>query len=163
MTLFAQLFAQSRYAPADQLTAEQKAVFAESDKLLAEIIDADVIVLSLAVYNFGVPASLKAWIDQVPSIFICLYFVLVLYTSCSTRMRPFIHDSRLKCLQPCQTQIARPGIAFRYTAAGPEGLLPNKKVYVVSSSGGNLPKPRAPRRSPRTARTLSTLGFPMQS
>jgi len=36
-------------------------------------------------------------------------------------------------------QIARPGIAFRYTASGPEGLLPNKKMYIVSSSGGGPP------------------------
>lgn len=55
----------SRYAPKEELSAEQKAVFEESDKLLSEVLDADVIVISVAVYNFGIPASLKAWIDQV--------------------------------------------------------------------------------------------------
>ena len=32
--------------------------------------------------------------------------------------------------------IARAGITFRYTAAGPEGLVKGKKVYVAMSSGG---------------------------
>lgn len=32
--------------------------------------------------------------------------------------------------------IARPGIAFRYTEAGPEGLIKNKKVYLAFTSGG---------------------------
>ena len=27
--------------------------------------DADVVVLSVAIYNFNLPGSLKAWIDQV--------------------------------------------------------------------------------------------------
>lgn len=32
--------------------------------------------------------------------------------------------------------IARPGIAFRYTENGPEGLIRNKKVYLAFTSGG---------------------------
>jgi len=32
--------------------------------------------------------------------------------------------------------IARAGVTFRYTASGPEGLLKNKKVYVVFARGG---------------------------
>jgi FMN-dependent NADH-azoreductase len=32
--------------------------------------------------------------------------------------------------------IARAGITFRYTAAGPEGLVKGKKVYVAMASGG---------------------------
>ncbi|RYY05982.1 MAG: FMN-dependent NADH-azoreductase [Sphingobacteriaceae bacterium] len=32
--------------------------------------------------------------------------------------------------------IARAGITFRYTATGPEGLIPNKKVYLAVSTGG---------------------------
>lgn len=36
-----------------------------SDKLVRELEAADLIVIGLPVYNFGVPASLKAWIDQV--------------------------------------------------------------------------------------------------
>jgi len=80
----AQLFVQSRYAPANQLTVEQKAVFEESDKLLAEIIDADIIVVSVAVYNFAIPASLKAWIDQVH---VLIHEILTCLQACCFRIR----------------------------------------------------------------------------
>jgi FMN-dependent NADH-azoreductase len=32
--------------------------------------------------------------------------------------------------------VARAGVTFRYTANGPEGLLRNKKVYVLAARGG---------------------------
>lgn len=38
---------------------------AESDQLTDELIAADVLVIGTPFYNFGMPASLKAWIDQV--------------------------------------------------------------------------------------------------
>lgn len=41
--------------PAEQRTAEQQAVVAYSDALIAELQQADVIVLGLPMYNFGVP------------------------------------------------------------------------------------------------------------
>ena len=43
----------------------QNLVFAESNELIAELRDSDIIVICVAVYNFSVPAALKAWIDQV--------------------------------------------------------------------------------------------------
>ncbi len=43
----------------------QRAALAKSDQLVAEIKAADVLVIGLPIYNFGVPASLKAWIDLV--------------------------------------------------------------------------------------------------
>lgn len=33
--------------------------------------------------------------------------------------------------------VARAGVTFRYTATGPEGLLPNKPVYVFAARGGH--------------------------
>ncbi len=36
-----------------------------SDKLIDEVISADLILLSTPMYNYGMPASLKAWFDQV--------------------------------------------------------------------------------------------------
>jgi FMN-dependent NADH-azoreductase len=42
-----------------------RAALAESDVLAHELLNADVIVIGVAVYNFGVPAQLKAWIDNV--------------------------------------------------------------------------------------------------
>ena len=36
-----------------------------SDTLIAELQAADTVVIGMPIYNFGVPAALKAWIDQV--------------------------------------------------------------------------------------------------
>lgn len=52
-------------APADARTPEQAELAAISDTLIAELEAADTIVISSPVYNFGVPASLKAWADLV--------------------------------------------------------------------------------------------------
>lgn len=43
----------------------QKAKLAISDKMVSELNDADTIVIGVPVYNFSVPATLKAWIDLV--------------------------------------------------------------------------------------------------
>jgi len=53
------------FTPADQRTAEQPAIVAESDGLIAELRDADVVVVGLPMYNFGVPSQLKSWFDHV--------------------------------------------------------------------------------------------------
>ena len=51
-------------APDDRDAAAHQRL-AASDALVDELVDADVIVLGAPVYNFGVPAVLKAWIDQI--------------------------------------------------------------------------------------------------
>jgi FMN-dependent NADH-azoreductase len=51
--------------PATERTDEQKNALALSDTLIAEINEADTLVIGLPIYNFGVPAALKAWIDQI--------------------------------------------------------------------------------------------------
>lgn len=43
----------------------QKAILAQSDALIAELESADTIVIGSPIYNFGIPAALKAWIDMV--------------------------------------------------------------------------------------------------
>ena len=50
--------------PGDR-TAEQNARLAQSDALVAELQTADTLVIATPIYNFGVPAALKAWIDMV--------------------------------------------------------------------------------------------------
>ena len=67
-----------------------------SDELVDELLAADEIVLVAPVYNFGVPAAMKAWIDQ----------------------------------------ICRAGRTFRFTEAGPEGLVTASRAWVVTASGG---------------------------
>lgn len=84
------------FTPADQRTAEQADRVALDDALIAEIQAHDTIVLGVPMYNFGIPAQLKNWIDA----------------------------------------IARAGVTFRYTAAGPEGLLKGKTVYLALARGG---------------------------
>lgn len=46
-------------------TDAQKAVLAKSDALVAELEEADLVVIGVPIYNFGVPASLKAWVDMI--------------------------------------------------------------------------------------------------
>jgi FMN-dependent NADH-azoreductase len=77
------------FTPADQRTPEQAARVALDDALIAEIQAHDTVVLGVPMYNFGIPAQLKNWIDA----------------------------------------IARAGVTFRYTEAGPEGLLEGKMVH----------------------------------
>ncbi|TDL83955.1 FMN-dependent NADH-azoreductase [Palleronia sediminis] len=84
------------YTPTEARTESQQATAAYADALLDEVKAADVLVIALPVYNFGLPAQLKAWIDQ----------------------------------------LARKGQTFRYTEAGPEGLLPGKRAIVAYASDG---------------------------
>ena len=51
--------------PAADRSPEQADLAAIADTLIAELIAADTIVISSPVYNFGVPAVLKAWADLV--------------------------------------------------------------------------------------------------
>ena len=51
--------------PGEARTAEQVEVAAIADAVVAEVHAADVIVVGVPIYNFGVPASLKAWMDLV--------------------------------------------------------------------------------------------------
>jgi FMN-dependent NADH-azoreductase len=53
------------FAKPAERTADQKAVIAYSDGLIGELRRADVIVLGLPMYNFGVPSQLKAWFDHI--------------------------------------------------------------------------------------------------
>jgi len=45
--------------------AEQREALAVSDALVAELQAADIIVIGSPVYNFSIPAALKAWIDMI--------------------------------------------------------------------------------------------------
>ena len=53
------------FTPENQRTPEQAARVALDDALIAEIQAADVVVLGVPMYNFGVPAQLKNWIDAI--------------------------------------------------------------------------------------------------
>ena len=84
------------FTAAGERTAEHRKAIALSDTIVSELKNNDILVIGTPIYNFSMPASLKAWADLA----------------------------------------ARVGETFRYTATGPEGLLENKKAYVVIASGG---------------------------
>ena len=86
----------ANFTDEDARSDEQKAVLSGSDELIAELEAADTIVITAPIYNFAIPASLKAWVDL----------------------------------------IARARRTYRYTEAGPEGLLKGKRANIVFSSGG---------------------------
>lgn len=56
---------QALFTPVEQRSPEQAARVALDDTLIAEIQSADVVVLGVPMYNFGVPAQLKSWIDAI--------------------------------------------------------------------------------------------------
>ena len=74
-----------------------KKMFKLSDQLVKELKESDVIIISAPIYNYGPPATLKAWSDLA----------------------------------------ARVGETFRFKPNGRrEGLLKNKRAYLVITSGG---------------------------
>ena len=78
-------------------TEHHKKMFQLSDTLVKELKESDIIIISAPIYNYGPPATLKAWSDLA----------------------------------------ARVGETFRFKPNGRrEGLLKNKKAYLVITSGG---------------------------
>ncbi|SIO42809.1 FMN-dependent NADH-azoreductase [Rhodovulum sp. ES.010] len=55
----------ANFTPEAERTDAQRAELALSDDLIADLRAADTVVIGLPVYNFGLPAVLKAWIDLV--------------------------------------------------------------------------------------------------
>ena len=83
--------------PENKRTEHHKKMFELSDKLVKELKDSDIIIISTPIYNFGPPATLKAWSDLA----------------------------------------ARVKSTFKYSPDGKQiGLLENKKVYLIITSGG---------------------------
>ena len=53
------------FSDPDQRTEEQKDILSVSDQLINELKWADQIIIGSPIYNFSVPARLKAWIDLI--------------------------------------------------------------------------------------------------
>lgn len=53
------------FAPESRRSAGQRELLALSDQLIDEVAQADLILIATPMYNYGMPASLKAWFDQV--------------------------------------------------------------------------------------------------
>ncbi len=55
----------ANFTAPDERTDAQKDTLALSDTLVSELKAADVVLIGLPIYNFGVPAAMKAWIDLI--------------------------------------------------------------------------------------------------
>ena len=56
---------QAYFTPPDAQTVQMRQALALSDTLVAELSAADHLVIATPVYNYNVPAALKAWIDHI--------------------------------------------------------------------------------------------------
>ena len=55
----------ANFTAAEDRSPAQQQVLELSDKLVAELQAADTILIGMPIYNFGVPAALKAWVDMI--------------------------------------------------------------------------------------------------
>ncbi|PUB13604.1 FMN-dependent NADH-azoreductase [Yoonia sediminilitoris] len=55
----------ANFTPESDRTLQQIEVLAYSDQLIREVMDSDTLVIGVPIYNFAVPAALKAWVDLV--------------------------------------------------------------------------------------------------
>ena len=60
-----QLQISSFFSAAADLSEKQRHSNEQSNAYIAQVMVADIIVIGFPVWNFGIPASLKAWIDQI--------------------------------------------------------------------------------------------------
>jgi FMN-dependent NADH-azoreductase len=56
---------EANFTPPEERTPEQQDTLAYSDTLVKELEAADTLVIGLPIYNFSIPASVKAWIDMI--------------------------------------------------------------------------------------------------
>ena len=56
---------QAYFTPPEQHSPDMRTALRLSDDLVGEVLDADHIVIATPVYNYNVPAALKAWVDHV--------------------------------------------------------------------------------------------------
>ncbi|MEO1292634.1 MAG: NAD(P)H-dependent oxidoreductase [Pseudomonadota bacterium] len=55
----------ANFTDESERTEAQRQRLATSDALIDEVMRADTLVIGVPIYNFGIPAALKAWIDQI--------------------------------------------------------------------------------------------------
>lgn len=55
----------ANFTPDEDRTEAHRQTLSYSDSLVDELQQADTLVIGLPIYNFGIPASLKAWVDMI--------------------------------------------------------------------------------------------------
>ncbi|WP_417528825.1 FMN-dependent NADH-azoreductase [Marinomonas shanghaiensis] len=63
-TFICQDWIAAAFTPEQKRSKAQKLALAESDTYFNEVVQADVILITAPMYNYGMPAVLKAWFDQ---------------------------------------------------------------------------------------------------
>ncbi len=63
--LVSEVWIGAAFTPEPERSPDQHQVLAASDELISEVEVADIIVIATPMYNYGMPAALKAWFDQV--------------------------------------------------------------------------------------------------
>jgi FMN-dependent NADH-azoreductase len=58
-------FIEAVHTPSENLNADQRKLVAPSEDAIAELLAADVLIIAAGMINFGMPASLKSWIDHI--------------------------------------------------------------------------------------------------
>lgn len=56
---------QAYFTPPERHSPEMKEALRLSDELVAELLDFDHLVIATPVYNYNIPAALKAWVDHI--------------------------------------------------------------------------------------------------
>jgi FMN-dependent NADH-azoreductase len=79
----------------DERTDEQNQFLRPSDLLINELEKADIIVIGAPMYNYGMPASLKAWVDQIVRLNKTFSFDLA---RGDFPLEPILKDKTLICL-----------------------------------------------------------------
>jgi len=65
----------SFYTPEEMKTDANREALKHSDAAIKEVKEADIIVIGIPLYNFGVPSALKAWIDHVVRVNATFHYV----------------------------------------------------------------------------------------
>ena len=78
------------FTPPDQLTPPLLAATATSDAVIAEVRRAEVLLITMPMYNFGLPSVLKAWIDQLVRIHQTVAFDGQQFTGLLTGKRAYV-------------------------------------------------------------------------
>jgi FMN-dependent NADH-azoreductase len=60
-----QAWIEANFTPEENRSDSQRKVLSFSDLLVAELKEAEVLVFGVPIYNFGVPAAMKAWVDMI--------------------------------------------------------------------------------------------------
>ena len=55
----------ANFTAAEDRSLAQRRELTNSDQLVEELLRADILIIGVPIYNFGVPAVLKAWVDMV--------------------------------------------------------------------------------------------------